>query len=43
MKKNKEVIEFIKNEVKALGTKELIEEMKKFIPSQYHNTLIEIK
>ena len=43
MKKQNEVKEFLKNEMKVLGVKELIEEMKSYIPSQYQNTFVEIK
>ena len=41
--KENEVLNFIRNEIKVLGQKELIEEMKKHLPSQYHNGLLLIK
>ena len=39
-KKSKDVEEFIRKEIKVLGQKELVELLKKRLPSQYHNALI---
>ena len=36
-----EVQPFIKNEIKALGPKELIEKIKENLPSQFHDALIQ--
>ena len=43
MKKENEVIDYLKNVIKVLGPKELIEEIKNYIPSQFHNTFNDIK
>ena len=38
-----EVDSFLNKEIKILRPKDLIEEIKKILPSQYHNALKEIK
>lgn len=42
MKKENEISDFLNKEINILGEKELIEEMKNYIPSQFHNSLIGI-
>ena len=42
MKKDNEIPDFLKKEMCILEAKELIEEMKNYIPSQFHNSLIGI-
>ena len=42
MKKENEISDFLNKEINILGEKELIEELKNYIPSQFHNSLIGI-
>lgn len=43
MKKDNEIPEFLIKEIHILETKELIEEMKYYVPSQFHSSLMEFK
>lgn len=41
--KENEVRDFIEKEIHVLGQKELLEKIKEYLPSQYHNALVTIK